>query len=492
MLRFRWAAPVLVSLASLGFLSVGCASDSEDDVGEDEAAVLDRGEPRGRAQIHFPSPTAGAPDELCVLPKHVPGGSYDADDEETEQELCSYSFYGTRPREASAPMREVAICPKLTSTNPGVDVEDLLTVTEADGSQHTLTRQETEDRVCSLPDRPTKKLAKYKQSITCSYAPSAIGYYHLSRALGGVGDVKPNVVRTMDLVEHKSIVAEALRILSAKPDSSYPKISWITYRSSESNPAASKYKDAVYTQDLLQIYGGLADNVRGEEKYAELNKKGPDPNTHSLFVQTPEYKRVTDGRPLAQIVGRALADAAQPVVQMRDITEMLLMDYLMSQQDRFGNIHDIPYYYYENADGTFSTVKKSKVDDGEATVPPTAVIVKKMILKDNDCGGPSKRNVVKNAGLLDQIRHMNADTYRHLRWLAANFGRDAEIPKLMVSEALFVPRDIDMLRTNLTTAAQKLHDACAQGRLLLDLDLARHLAGGGHDPAACESSAPPR
>jgi len=125
-----------------------------------------------------------------------------------------------------------------------------------------------------------------------------------------------------------------------------------------------------------------------------------------------------------------------------------------------------------------------------APMPAGATLVKKMLLKDNDCGGPLKTNVVKNAGLIDQLRHMNAKMYANVRWLAAGFARGQEAPKFFVSEALFGQRDIDMLRANLGTLSNKLHDACTSGKLLLDLDLEAHLAGQGHDPASCEASAP--
>jgi hypothetical protein len=479
MISWRVIGPMLFALGST---SLACAGDSSPRTGEDEPEVLDRDADRGRARVHFPVATKGAPDEICVLPRRLPGADYKASDEKGEQELCSYSFYGTPPREQGAPMKEVAICPKLTSTNPGTDLEELLA-----GKS----REETEAAVCALRERPTKKLAKYKQSITCSYTPSILGYYHLSRALGGVGDVKPAVVRTMDLAEHKALVGEALTALAAEADESYPKTSWLRFRAAEEAPGASRHLDAIFTRDLLQIYGGLQDNVRGEEKYTEINKKGPSEDPSSFFVQTAAYRRVVDPRPVSQMIGRSLADAAQPLVQMRDITEMLLVDYLMSQQDRFGNIHAILYYYFPKPEGGFDKVKKSKVDDGEVPLPTDAVLVKKMVLKDNDCGGPTKKNVVKTAGLLEQLRHMNPGTYRHLRWLDASFGRGGEIPNLLVSEALFAQRDLDMLRVNLHEAAEKAHAACVAGKLLLDLDLEGHLAGGGHDPGACEASEPP-
>lgn len=472
----------LFALAS----TVACAASTdgeEDNTGADESMVLDRSSQRGVSTISFASPTAGTPDEICVMPKHLSMADYKGGDEKSEKELCSYVFYGSGPRQADAPKTEVAICPKLSSTNPGTDVMELLP---------NKTREETEATVCSKEDRPNKLLAKYKQSITCSYTPSILGYYHLSRLLGGAGDVKPAVVRTMDLAEHRKITGEALGILARQADGSYPKASWLSFRNAEANPAASNKKDALYTSDLLQIYGALQENARGESKYSEINRRGADPNYASLFVRTPAWAHVSDGHPASQVAGGPTLEAsAQNLVQMKDIAEMLVMDYLMSQQDRFGNIHEIEHYYFLK-DGKVDKVKKSKVDDGETPMPAGAVLVKKMILKDNDCGGPTKTNVTKNAGLIDQMRHMDKDLYANVQWLASNFTAGTEVPKFFVSEALFGQRDIDMLRENLGTLATKLKTACTSGKLLLDLDLGDHLAGRGHDPASCSASKPPK
>jgi hypothetical protein len=473
----------------LALACFACSDATEEDADNDESAILDRSAARGRGTISFAPTAAGAPDEVCVLPKHLSMADYKGGDEKMENELCSYVFYGTGPRDTAAPKKDVAICPKLSSTNPGTDVHELLP-----GK----TREQTEASICSTDDRPTKHLAKFKQSMTCSYTPSILGYYHLSRLLNGAGDVKPAVVRTMDLGEHKKIVAEALTILARQADNSYPKISWLSFRNAEANPSGSRYKDAIYTQDLLQIYGGLQENARGEIKYSEINRRGADPNAAGPFTRTPGYAKLIDGRPLAQITGSTLATAAQDVTQMRDMSEMLVMDYLMSQQDRFGNIHAVEYYYFPKpaaqgqAQGSgYDKIKKEKVDEG-APKPAGAVLVKQMLLKDNDCGGPAKTNVVKNAGLIDQIRHMNAKTYANLRWLSANFTAGTEVPKFFVSEALFGQKDIDMLRTNLATLGPKLRDACVGGKLLLDLNLEDHLNGKRHDRALCDASSPPK
>ena len=42
---------------------------------------------------------------------------------------------------------------------------------------------------------------------------------------------------------------------------------------------------------------------------------------------------------------------------------MLVMDYLMSQQDRFGNIHEIDYYYFAEGRTAARQGEEVKVDD---------------------------------------------------------------------------------------------------------------------------------
>lgn len=470
--------------ALFSFAVVACAADSgEDNVGDDEAAVMDSAAARGVKTVHFEMAN-GAPDEECVIPNHLSMADYDKDDADSEKDLCSYSFYGTPAREADVQKVDVAICPKLSSTNPGTDVHELLP-----GKN----QADTEAAICKLADRPTKHLAKYKQSITCSYTPSIVGYYHLSRLLGGVGDIKPAVLRTMDLGEHKKIVSEAISILGSQPNTSYPKVSWLSFQSTEVSPAASSKKDALYTADLKQIYGGLEENARGENKYSEINQRGADPNPASIFMRSSQFQHLADGRALASIVDKTLASSAQTVQVMRDISDMLVIDYLMSQQDRFGNIAEVDYYYSLGTDGkSVVKTKKSKVDDGSTPKPAGAVLVKKMLLKDNDCGGPTKNNVVKAEAILDQIHHMNAGTYANLQWLAANFAPGMEAPKFFTSEAMFSQADINMLRANLAALGPKLKTACTSGKLLLDLDLEDHLAGKGHDPASCNVAEPPK
>lgn len=433
--------------------TTGCATDGDETGGTDatESAVLDRSVARGADTKKFP--IAGRADEICVIPQHLAGADYDKDDAADEAELCSYNFH------SASPGVDVDISPKTVSTNPGTDVKS----------------------------STGKKLAKYKQSITCSYTPSILGYYHLSRALGGIGDVKPAVVRTMDLAEHKKLSAAGVRATAGQ---GLINTLWKQYASWESNPSNPKYKDLLFTDGLDQIYGALQVNPRGEVKYREINSRSPGTDISVAFRSTSAYKAATSGQDV-RALGRDLKDFAQPIQQMKDVSDMVLIDTLLSQQDRYGNIHAVDYYYTVES-GKISKVKKSKweKENPGKEPPPNLVLVRKMLLKDNDCG-VVKTNVAARAGMLGQLRHMSPKTYKALRWFNGQFGRGSEAAKFFSREALFTQKDIDMLRANLAAAESTLHAACTSGKLKLDLRMEDQLTGKAPDPADCEKAEAP-
>src|SRR5262249_41477332 len=130
--------------------------------------------------------------EVCIIPRTVPAlGSGTADP--TQSSLCAIDFYDD----------SIGICAKANSTNPGVDVYKL------NGNPVKATFESTG---CKQPEkkRPAKKIAKFKQSITCSDSASILAYYELSQALGGIGDVPPAVIRTMSDDVHKKITQAGL------------------------------------------------------------------------------------------------------------------------------------------------------------------------------------------------------------------------------------------------------------------------------------------
>jgi hypothetical protein len=75
-------------------------------------AALSADPKRGEKTVDLPVPGRNA--EVCVLPKHFDVGRYFDKDNEVEAELCNIDVH-----------KNAAVCPKLNSTNPGLDIYSL-------------------------------------------------------------------------------------------------------------------------------------------------------------------------------------------------------------------------------------------------------------------------------------------------------------------------------------------------------------------------------
>ena len=101
---------------------------------------------------------AGRNAEVCVIPKHFVGGEYSDKDIEVETKLCNIDVN-----------TNAAVCPKLNSTNPGLDFYSLPQSVARD------------DVAARCETSGAKKIAKCKLSTSCSYTPSILGYYHMAQ-----------------------------------------------------------------------------------------------------------------------------------------------------------------------------------------------------------------------------------------------------------------------------------------------------------------------
>ena len=85
---------------------------------------LNRDAERGVETVAFKVP-GGKPDEICVLPKHLPFAKYRGKNGEKdvadEKKLASYDFHKTGTAESGV----IAICPKRKSTSAAVDVYEI-------------------------------------------------------------------------------------------------------------------------------------------------------------------------------------------------------------------------------------------------------------------------------------------------------------------------------------------------------------------------------
>ncbi len=401
-------------------------------------------------------PVSGRNAEVCVIPKHFAGGEYSDKDSKVETKLCDIDEH-----------TNAAVCPKLNSTNPGIDF-------------YSLPQGSTPDQVAAANCKTAgdKKIAKYKLSSSCSYTPSILGYYHVSRMLGDIADVPPTVLRTFDLPNHIAIGRKAL---AQTASGSLIHQTWAGLMAQLTAGAKASRRDALLTDDFAQSYGALSENPTKEDFYKEFFNGGANnvARARNFRDNNPIVALLARNADISTLVGRNFTtENVQKMVQLKDAADMIVIDTLMNQQDRFGNIHYLQTYYYLDAkdlnqDGSAKLKSKKSLTPEEAT-QLGAVQVKTLLLKDNDCG-VAKDNIAKQAGLADRIAHIDPKTYRGILHFDA-IADSADTKDFFLRELVFTADDYVNVRKNLKDLATKLHQACSQGKLKLDLDLQAHFS----------------
>jgi len=260
------------------------------------------------------------------------------------------------------------------------------------------------------------KIAKYKLSSSCSYTPSILGYYHVSRMLGGIADVPPAVLRTFDLQNHISMGRAALA--QTTPGSLIHQ-TWASLMAQLTAGAASKRRDFLLTDDFAQSYGALSKNPMNESFYKEFFNGGTSNIARAMNFRdkNPIVEMLAHNVDISKLVGRDFTtENAQKMVQLKDGLDR------DRHRNRFGNVHYLATYYYpdpKDLDRDDNPKLKSSQDlTAEEVARVGAVQIKKMLLKDNDCG-VAKQNIAKQVGLADRIARLDPKTYLLLLHLDA-------------------------------------------------------------------------
>jgi hypothetical protein len=419
--------------------------------------------PRGQETINHTSPNGVV--ELAIRSAAFPGHAeiYSQKDIDKEKELAEIDFYNGKTKEGL----DVVLIPKTYSTSPGLNIH---AVTLPPGTSHLSYAGAHTGKGHSVGD---KVIAKYKQTIPThfTYSPSILGYYHLSRFLG-TGHVEPAIVRTMDVAAHKPLAD----LGKAKAIGSNNRNQWTELRALDD----AHSKSTLYTSDGKQLYGALQANPTGEESYPHLSDLGGA----AAFAASSEFGKVTNSHPLTleckDASGKLNQGAVQQMVQIKDLSDMILMDFIMNQADRFsGNMHSQKIYVWiEN--GVLKT-KTKKNDSSQAAeqlkeVPSDAVLVNRMIMKDNDAGLVSG-NSAKSYHLLEKISHMDPKTYNRLLELQQELQKP-EVAQWYQTELFFTSADFKAVKDNVDQAVSILSSRKDKS-LFLDASLSTALGVEG-------------
>lgn len=437
--------------------------------------------------------------ESCVMLSQIPGGAYSAKDVETEKRFCAIDLYGPR----------TALCPKTWSTSPGTMVYD----TEG------LSPANYEASRCSGKNGHVK-LAKFKNTMNAeatssTFSISSLLYYHFSRYFDTSTDISPVVYRSIDKDDHYRRVSSR-----AQGMGSMNRAGWELMRSAERNPAAyGSAIDELFTSDRQQIFGVLMKD-KGVGYGPEIDgteASGWGAGSNNDFQQTPAFMALRSTKPLAQAIPEGLALAIQdPAIQramgpsthpvqmaywMKELTEITLMDYIFSQQDRIQNIDYVWEWTYIDQ-GAVKSIKVtddkyeklSRLSMGKIPVPPQIaafkpILLQRSILGDNDAGGRVQyTNFTKKTQMLEKIRHYNAGLYRKLIALNRDFAARGALYRYAAETFGLSQKQLDQLVNNTALATGILKATCHAGQLRFDLQPKQFFLGQATEqPVDCEN-----
>jgi hypothetical protein len=428
--------------------------------------------------------------ETCVALAKAPGGVYSDEDKAMERALCAIDIYD----------RHVSVCPKLKSTSPGTFVYELTKGPFAgDQKGFEATVCPRGDIVVPEADGPPAgfKVTMNAKGTSGTFATASLLYYHFARYLDASIHVPVSVYRSVDRRSHEQRVTHrGLELSAGKKSLAMNHAAWQELDAVEKNPDAYPETDELFTADRTRIYGVLL-HVHGKRYGPELNgtrKSGWGEGQNRDFQETAPFLALRSEKPLGEAIAEGLAQAQRdPVLKkalqggvtkeqmaywMQDLTEITLLDYIFSQQDRVGNIDYVAYWHWAEGD-------QVRVAEADGASPPPAVagrnpqLIHRSWLNDNDAGGKVKyANFTKKTGMLEKIRHYNPRTYRQLIALDDDLAAKGKLYAYLRDTFGLTEVQLAHAVTGVHEASAILRSSCKAGKLRFDLDPDAFLATG--------------
>ncbi|MFV8817637.1 hypothetical protein [Haliea sp. E17] len=434
-----------------------------------------------RREYHSP----GGITETCIALEKMPGGNYSDADTAREKALCELDFYAA----------DVALCPKLRSTSPGTFVYRI------DTDRYTGQQAGFERDICPrgelLPAEAEGSPASFKVTMndretSATFSTASLLYYHFSRYFDTSIRVPVAVYRSMDREAHAARVsARGLQGTAGQRSLKMIHAAWQVLADAEQQPAHYPATSELFTSDLSQIYGVML-RIHGKRFGAEINgtrKSGWGVGQNNDFQRTAPFLALRSELPLPQAIAAGIEEAgkdpdlrkampdtpstAQMHYWMQGLTEITLLDFIFSQQDRIGNIDYEDIWRWADSDGVHSSDSRPS---GDAATMARAF--RRIRLNDNDAGGRARYvNYTRKTGMLEKIRHYNAGTYRRLMQLNSDFSKRGTLFNYLRDSYGLTDRQLESIVTNTRDAAGILRASCEAGKLRFDLDPAASLAG---------------
>jgi hypothetical protein len=325
-------------------------------------------------------------------------------------------------------------------------------------------------------------------------------YYHLSRYFETSIDVPVAVYRTIDKDAHYSRVTSKIKDNGRKNGAAWKIMQKVEKEPKLYNPTAD-----LFTDDLSQIYGSLLD--MGGDKYTTdfngLRSSWGLPQTKE-FMDTAPFQALRSKLSLKEAIaaGEKLArknktmnadlgttvSSQQMVSWMKELIEITLLDHLLQQQDRVGNIH-YKWHWVWIENGKVESKKADLKDKPRPEVigkiqPPSEIasfnpiLIQKTRLIDNDAGlRTNYKNFGQKAGHLTNIKHYNAKIYKKLIALNNDFKTNGPILNHIKDTMNMQSEEISLLIKNTNEAATILQASCKAGNLIFDVKPEKFMLG---------------
>jgi len=431
-----------------------------------------------RIVTHYRSPNDIL--ERAVILDQIPQGNYHKKDKQKETKYSEVDFYDDK----------IALCPKTWSTSPATMIRDL--------SQSSFSQKNYEKKYCrgkAVPDK-VKKLAKFKMTMnqpgtSGTFSTSSLLYYHFSRYFDTVVHIPPAIYREMDRQAHLERVT---RFGKEKTKHGMIAKGWDYLYSAEKKPSRYRPTDELFTPSRKKVYGVMLKG-KGARYGAEINgarrRRWGSPQNEE-FQETIPYLALRSDKPLMDAIKHAKQRASalirrstgevsdlQMIYWMRELTEIVLLDYIFSQQDRIGNIdYRWAWYWVENGK-VKKQWQKGKQSRGRMRnkKPPAEIaqfsplLLQRTQLNDNDAGGRVPyANFAKRTGMLTKLRHFSAKTYTRLVDLNHDLENQGEIYQFISNNFILDSGQTRQIVKNTRLAMDILKDTCSIEKLRFDLD----------------------
>ncbi|KZX58305.1 hypothetical protein A3709_02245 [Halioglobus sp. HI00S01] len=418
--------------------------------------------------------TVHASNSVCRIVPLLPGTPDDPTKAQTSRSYCEIDF--------SQP--SVAVCPKNWSTSAAMLVYDL------SGTAWEGRNTAFEAEVCPegkhARDRAKRELAVFKHSMNFrdtsgTYAPAILLYDHFSRWLGTVVQVPAAAELRFDKAWYaQRVVAPGLALAEKHPSRQMLLAAWQHLQ----QDVTSRDDVSEFTLRQPPAIWGAALLFTGSRYGAEINgtrESGWGKGQNLDFQQTAPFLALRHPEKLMLAVDAGIAQArANPVMSeavaddisrtqvawwMLELLDIIILDYLLGQQDRVGNI-DYQWRWLWLQNNTLH----SEVATGSAPLVSNAVRLRTTWLNDNDAGvRAGYANYARTTAMLKNLQHFNPVRYQRLKALARDLETQGPMYQALLDNYHLSKREVLNISTRADEIARIITADCKAGKYRFDL-----------------------